>query len=59
MACFQLGGIDPSFIDLFISIARGVASAPAPSLRSRSGIFCNQVDLLFFNFALATRDSLT
>ena len=24
MACFQLAGIDPSFIDLFISIARGV-----------------------------------
>ena len=61
MACFQLAGIDPSFIDLFISIARGVASVLAPSLRSRAGIFCNPVDLLLFNFlsSLATKDSLT
>ena len=38
MACFQLAGIDPSFIDLFISIARGMASASALSLRSRAGM---------------------
>ena len=50
MACFQLAGIDPSFIDLFISIARGMASASAPSLRSHAGVLCNPVDLLLFNF---------
>ena len=61
MACFQLAGIDPSFMDLFISVARGVASASAPSLRSRAGILCNPVDLLLCNFlsSLAAKDSLT
>ena len=61
MACFQLAGIDPSFIDLFLSIARGVPSAWAPSLRSHAGILCNPVDLLLFNFlsSLVTKDSLT
>ena len=61
MACFQLAGIDPSFMDLFTSIARGVASASAPSLRSRARILCNPVDLLLSSFlsSLATKDSLT
>jgi hypothetical protein len=38
MACFQLVGVALSASDLFIKIARGLASALQPSLRRRAGI---------------------
>ena len=37
MACFQSDGMAPSASDLFIKIARGLASALQPSLRSTLG----------------------
>ena len=60
MACFQSEGMAPSASDLFIKIARGLASALQPSLRSRAGILANPVDLdvLIFFSSLQTNSSL-
>ena len=60
MASFQLVGVAPSASDLFIKIARGLASALHPSLRRRAGVLANPVDLdvlIFFSF-LQTNFSL-
>ena len=49
MACFHPEGIDPSFTDLFIKTARGMAITSAPSFRSRGGTLVKPVDLCVFS----------
>ena len=59
-ACFQSDGIEPSALDLFMSMVRGLAIASEPSFRRRAGVSASPVDLedlIFFNSVL-TNSSL-
>ena len=60
MACFQSDDMALSASDLFIKIARGLASGLQPSLRRRAGILAKPVDLdvLIFFSSLQTNSSL-